>query len=62
MHGANIGGVPTYRERTRMPSGRGVAYVYNNTLVVRAVVYSYYACTVAHVRSVGQLATNTRLQ
>ena len=45
-------GVPTWRERARVPIGRGVAYVYSITRVVHAVVYGYYACTVAHVWSV----------
>ena len=46
-------GVLTCRERARVPIGRGVAYVYSSIRVVRSVVYGYYACTVAHVWSVG---------
>ena len=45
-------GVPTCRERARVRIGRGVAHVYSSTRVVRAVVYEYYARTVAHVWSV----------
>ena len=45
-------GVHTCRERARVPIGRGAAYVYSSTRVVRAVAYEYYACTVAHVFSV----------
>ena len=41
--------VPTCRERARVPIGCGVAYVCNSTRVIRAVVYGYYACTVAQV-------------
>ena len=41
-------GVPTCRERARVPMGRCVAYVYSSTRVVRAVVYDYCACTVVH--------------
>ena len=44
-------GVPTCRERARVPTGCCVAYVYSSTRVVRAVVYGYYACTVAHTCS-----------
>ena len=35
--------------RARVPIGRGVAYVYSSTRVVRAVFYGYYARKVAHV-------------
>ena len=52
VQGAHVGEVPTCRGRARVPSGRGVAYVYSSTRVVHAVVYGYYACTVAHVWSV----------
>ena len=45
-------GKPTCRERARVPIGRCVAYVYSSTRVARAVVYGYYARTVAHVWSV----------
>ena len=44
-------GVPTCRERTRVPIGRCVAYVYSSTRVVRAVVCKHHACTVVHTRS-----------
>ena len=44
--------VPTCRKRARVPSSRCVAYVYSRTRVVRAAVYEYYACTVAHVSAV----------
>ena len=45
-----------------MPIGRCVAYVYSSTSDVRAVVYGYYACTVAHVWSVPYLAAITFVQ
>ena len=45
-------GVPTCRERARVPIGRCGAYVYSSTHVIHAVVYKYYACTVAHVSAV----------
>ena len=32
-------GVPTCRERARVPIGRRAAHVYSSTRVVRAVVY-----------------------
>ena len=32
-----------------MAIGRCAAYGYSSTRVVRAVVYEYYACIVAHV-------------
>ena len=40
------------RERARVPPGRGVAYVYNSTRVVRGIVYTCYVCALAHVSSV----------
>ena len=43
--------MPMCRERARVLIGRGVAYVYSSTSVVRAVVGSYYACTAAHTCS-----------
>ena len=50
------------KERARVPIGRCVAYVYSSTRVVRAVVYGYYACTVAHVLSVQYSVSITRVQ
>ena len=55
-------GVPTCRKRARVPIGRCVAYVYSSTRVVRAVVYGYYACTVAHVSSMRFSVSITRVQ
>ena len=45
-------GMPTCRERARVPTGRGVPYVYISARVVRAVVYACYVWALAHVSSV----------
>ena len=45
-------GVPMCKERALVLIGRRVAHVYSSTRVARAVVYEYYACTVAHVSAV----------
>ena len=44
-------GVPTGREGARVPIGRGVAYVYSSTRVVRAVICKHHAFTVVHTCS-----------
>ena len=45
--------VSTCRKRARVLTGRGVAYVYSSTRVVRAVVCKHHACTVLHTCSSG---------
>lgn len=50
--GGRWAGVPTCRNKTHIPIGCGVTYVYRSTRVFCAIVYGYYACTVAHVWSV----------
>ena len=44
-------GVPTCKERARVPIGRCVAYVYSITRFLRAVVFKHHACTVVHTCS-----------
>ena len=44
--------MPMCRERTRVPTGRGVAYVYSSTSVIRVVVYACYVYALAHVSPV----------
>ena len=44
-------GVPTCRERARVPIDRCMAYVYSSTRVVRAVVCKHHACIVVHTCS-----------
>ena len=60
VHGAHVGGVPC-KECTRVQIGRGVAYVYSTTRVVRALIYGYYACTAAHTcsRSICAVVSNS---
>ena len=39
--------------------GRGMAYLYSSTRVVRVVAYGYYACKVVHLWSVRLLVAST---